>query len=82
MSFTLSGNVDDVDINVLPPCVGSAATFKTKFRDDRSSFTVPLEKWEKLGQNDRNRFTDFLSKTELIYMYLQEDFNFIHGVQV
>ena len=61
--LSLIGIVDGVDSAALPLCFRGAAVLKHQFFSVRAGFTESTERWKASGQNDPNRFTNFLAKT-------------------
>ena len=62
--FSFVGHIEEVDPSAPPLCHRSAEVLKLQFRDTRSVFTEALNKWNRSGQNDPDRFLNFLSKNE------------------
>lgn len=60
--FTFAGHVDEADPSRDPACHRAAASLKAHFYEARSVFTDAVDKWMRSGQNDPDKFPDFLSK--------------------
>lgn len=60
--FSFAGHVDEADPSRAPACRRPAASLKTHFYEARSVFTDAVDKWMRSGQNDPDKFPDFLSK--------------------
>lgn len=66
--FSFTGHIEEADPSVPPLCHRSAELLKLQFRDARSVFTEALDRWARSGQNDPDRFLNFLSKNgQMLY---------------
>lgn len=61
VKFSFEGYLSDADPSAPPLCNRSGEVLKGHFRDAKSVFTKALDRWNRSGQNDPDKFVDFLS---------------------
>ena len=57
----LIGVISNVSAELSPPCFRSGEKLKEHFCKLRSEFSEPLDRWQRSGQGDPDRFPEFLS---------------------
>lgn len=61
-AFSFVGRVDEADSAAIPPCIRLPGTLKSHFIDNRGKFTIFLNRWSQSGQNDSEKFAEFIPK--------------------
>lgn len=61
-TFSFHGSVDEANPAGLPLCDRPAALLKQYFQETRPTFTLYTEMWQRSGQNDPEKFVDFLPR--------------------
>jgi len=65
----LTGRVDDICPNQRPLAFRKAAQLKTEYIGVRAEFTLRVTRWKASGQNDPDRFPNFLDRTRAGELY-------------
>lgn len=60
--YSFVGRVDEANASEIPPCVRLPSTLKSQYTDSKGKFTTFYKRWEQSGQNNGERFPEFLPK--------------------